>query len=261
MKHLYRCPAVPGFNRIFNPGDSEMALTGFALLVLRPGEKHVTAAAGIERALIILGGRCTVRAGGEIFREIGGRKDVFTGSPHTVYLPADCGYEIEAVTDAEVAVAESPSSRPGRPLLIGPEQVKSISLGRDNFTRQALIMIDDKLPSEHFFIGEAIVPPGNWGSFPPHRHEFDNPPHELDMEEIYYFRFQPIQGFGLQALYTDSRDIDTACTVRHNDTIAIPRGYHPVVNAPGYTMYFLWVMAGRQRGFINHKDPAHSWIK
>lgn len=261
MKHLYRCPAAPGFNRILNPGESEMALTGFALVVLRTGEKYAAAAAGIEVALVILGGCCTVRSGADVFRAIGGRKDVFSGSPHTVYLPADNGYEIEAVTDVEVAVAESPSERPGRPVLIGPEQVKTLSLGRDNFTRQALIMIDDKLASEHFFIGEAIVPPGNWGSFPPHRHEFDSPPHELDMEEIYFFRFNPSPGFGIQALYTDSRDIDTAFTVRYNDTIAIPRGYHPVVNAPGYSMYFLWVMTGQKRGFINHKDPDHSWIK
>jgi 5-deoxy-glucuronate isomerase len=261
MKHLYNCPAAPGFNRILNPGDSEMELTGFALINLRAGEKHAVNVTRTEVALVVLGGRCTVRAGGDEFRNIGERKDVFSGLPYTVYLPAETGYEIEALTDVEVAVAESPSTQKGRPVLIGPEQVRTLALGRDNFTRQALIMIDDKFPSDHFFIGEAIVPPGNWGSFPPHRHEFDNPPDELDMEEIYFYRFNPGQGFGIQALYTDARDVDTAYTVRHNDTIAIPRGYHPVVNAPGYTMYFLWVMTGRKRGFINHKDPQHSWIK
>jgi 5-deoxy-glucuronate isomerase len=261
MKHLYRCPAEPGFNRILNPGDSEMALTGFALLVLRAGEKHVLAAQPSERALIVLSGHCHVHAGGVQFPNVGGRKDVFSGLPYTVYVPSGMACEIRAVAEVELAVAESPSTRTGRPLLIGPDQVKTVSLGRDNFTRQAFIMVDDKQPSEHFFIGEAIVPPGNWGSFPPHRHEFDNPPDELDMEEIYFFRFNPTQGFGMQAIYTDARDTDTAYTVRHNDTIAIPRGYHPVVNAPGYAMYFLWIMTGQKRGFINHKDPAHSWIK
>lgn len=238
-----------------------MELTGFGLLSLRTGEAYAARSPRIEVALVILSGRCNVRVGVDEFSNIGGRKDVFSGSPHTLYLPAGSDYEIKAITDLEVAVAESPSARTGKPVLITPEQVKSVALGHDNFARQARIMIDEKIPSEHFFIGEAIVPPGNWGSFPPHRHEFDNPPHELDMEEIYFFRFNPAQGFGTQNIYTDTRDIDVAYTVRHNDTIAISRGYHPVVNAPGYTMYFLWVMTGQQRGFVNFKDPQHSWIK
>jgi 5-deoxy-glucuronate isomerase len=238
-----------------------MKLIGFGLLKLNAGQRHVFPVARLEEALVILGGRCTVRGSNFEFVNIGSRKDVFSGSPHTVYLPANIAYEVEALTDVDIAVAESPSIRMDRPQVIGPDQVKNVALGRDNFLRQALIMIDEKFPSEHFFIGEAIVPSGNWSSYPPHRHEFDNPPDELAMEEIYFFRFNPIQGFGLQRIYTDTRDIDETYTVRHNDTVAIPRGYHPVVNAPGYVMYYLWVMAGNRRGFINHKDPQHSWVK
>jgi 5-deoxy-glucuronate isomerase len=261
MKYLHICDTDLGFRRILRPGDSEMKLIGFGLLKMKAGQRQVFAGDQLEVALVVLGGRCTVRGGSFEFLNIGSRKDVFSGSPYTVYLPANIACEVEAVTDLEVAVAESPSIGVGRPQLIGPEQVKSMALGRDNFSRQAITMIDEKFPSEHFFIGEAIVPSGNWASFPPHRHEFDNPPDELAMEEIYFFRFNQIQGFGMQKIYTDTRDIDVTYTVRHNDTVAIPRGYHPVVNAPGYTMYYLWVMAGHRRGFINHKDPQHSWIK
>jgi len=261
MNHRLSCSAAHGFIRILNLGDCEMPLMGFAILRLRTGERHSGASDTCERALIVLGGRCAVRAGAAAFPEVGARADVFSGLPHTVYVPAGLDWSVEALTDMEVAVAESPSTRSGPPLLIGPDQVRTLNLGRDNFARQALIIIDEHVPAEHLFIGEAIVPPGNWGSFPPHRHEFDTPPEELDMEEIYFFRFNPVQGFGLHAIYSDSRDVDTAYLVRHNDTIAIPRGYHPVVNAPGYAMYFLWIMTGRFRGFINRKDPAHNWIK
>ncbi len=262
MNHRLPCTPAPGFNRILELGDREMALTGFGLLVLSTGQRHRVAQPGREFVLVVLGGRCTVRIdGGEEFVGIGERANVFAGLPYTVYVPADTPFEIEALTEVEIAVAESPSQRKGKPILIGPDRVKSVALGRDNFSRQATIILDENVPAEHFFLGEAIVPPGNWGSFPPHRHEFDNPPHELDMEEIYFFRFNPSQGFGIQSIYTDARDVDVAYTVRHNDTIAIPRGYHPVVNAPGYSMYFLWIMTGVQRGFINHKDPQHSWIK
>ena len=261
IKHLYSCPGIPGFTRILSPGDSDMKLTGFGLLSLHAGQKHAARGTKAEVALVVLGGRCSVRGRRIEFNAIGERRDVFSGLPHTVYLPIDTDYEIEAITDLEVAVAESPATRKTEPALIGPAQVKCKALGRDNFSRQALIMIDESFPSEHFFIGEAIVPPGNWGSFPPHRHELDNPPDELAMEEIYFFRFNPTGGFGMQRIYTDALDVDATYTVRHNDTIAIPRGYHPVVNAPGYTMYYLWVMAGGKRGFINHKDPQHGWIK
>jgi 5-deoxy-glucuronate isomerase len=208
-----------------------------------------------------LGGRATVRGAGFEFANVGGRKDVFSGLPHTVYLPPESEYEIEALGEVEIAVAESPASLRGVPALIGPESVKTLTLGRDNFQRDAVIMVDEHFPAEHLFIGEAFVPPGNWGSFPPHRHDHDNPPVELDMEEIYFFRFNPPGGFGIQKIYTDDRSIDVAYTVTNNDTVAIPRGYHPVVNAPGYAMYFLWIMAGRSRGFINVKESAHAWIK
>ncbi|MDR1280761.1 MAG: 5-deoxy-glucuronate isomerase [Opitutaceae bacterium] len=262
MNYHFPCKADAGFNRVFTVGEAEMKLTGFGLLKLAAGEVHAAKTGALEVALVILGGRCAVRGANFNFPDVGGRADVFSGLPHTVYLPRETDYEITAAMDVEIAVAESPATRSTcAAALIGPDKVKSMSIGRDNFTRQALIMLDEKFPAQHFFIGEALVPSGHWASFPPHRHDFDNPPEEIDMEEIYFFRFQPKGGFGIQKIYTDSRDIDVACTVRENDTVAIPRGYHPVVNAPGYTMYYLWVMTGDTRGFINFKDPAHSWIK
>ena len=248
MNYHLPCKNAPGYNRILNPGAAEMKLTGFGLLNLKSGQKHAGSTGQNEVALVVLGGRCAVRGQGFDFGSVGERKDVFSGLPHTVYLPAGTNYEVEALTDVEVAVAESPTTQQGQPALIGPGQTRSFSIGRDNFTRDAVIMMDEKFPAEHLFIGEAFIPSGNWGSFPPHRHDFDNLPDEVDMEEIYFFRFNPEGGFGVQKIYTDSLDIDVAFTVQQNDTAAIPRGYHPVVNAPGYTMYYLWVMTGRNRG-------------
>lgn len=262
MNYHIPCKAGQGFNRILDVGQAEMKLTGFGLLKLAKGEKLASQTGGLEVALILLGGRCAVRGADFDFAEVGGRADVFSGLPHTVFIPPASDYEITALGDVEIAVAESPSQQ-GKcgATLIGPDRVRTLSIGRDNFARQALIMLDDQFPSEHFFIGEALVPPGNWSSFPPHRHEVDRLPDEVAMEEIYFFRFQPKGGFGMQKIYTDNRDIDTAYTVQENDTVAIPRGYHPVVNAPGYTMYYLWVMTGQNRRFINFKDPIHNWIK
>ena len=56
--------------------------------------------------------------------------------------------------------------------------------------------------------------------------------------------------------------LNEAYRVQSYDTVAIAEGYHPLVGAPGYQMYYLWTMAGSQgRGLISSKDPAHAWVK
>ncbi|AHF92707.1 myo-inositol catabolism protein LolB [Opitutaceae bacterium TAV5] len=258
--HRIRCLPKEGLNRIFSIGERGMDLTGFSLLKLGKGQSWTGDSGGKEMVFVLLGGKCTFKAGEADFGEIGGRPDVFSGNPHTVYCPPGYSLEIAATTDVEIAVGESPAAGfSGEPALVTPDQVRGskMALGKENYARDAIVMIDDKFPSRHFFVGEAWVPSGNWGSYPPHRHDFHNPPVELDMEEVYFFRFNPPTGFGLQQIYSDDFSIDAAYTVRDNDTIVIPEGYHPAVNAPGYTMYFLWIMTGDSRGFKRVNDPVH----
>ena len=260
MNHHLPCPAEPGFNRVLDIGDCRMAMTGFGLVKLADGESWSGDSAGNEIVLVVLGGTCAVTAGSTDFGQIGERPDVFSGYPYTVFVPPGTAYSITGTSDVEVAVCESPSDQPGTPALIKPDEVAPtfMTIGKENFTRDAIVMIGDDFPTQHFFIGEAWVPSGNWASYPPHRHDLENPPDEIDMEEIYFFRFNRPDGFGIQKVYTDDLSTDAAYTVRENDTVAIPEGYHPVVTAPGYTMYYLWIMTGNTRGFISHKDTAHA---
>ena len=108
-------------------------------------------------------------------------------------------------------------------------------------------------------VGETINPPGNWSSYPPHKHDRHAPPDEVALEELYYYRFKPETGFGVQLIY-DDRD-ETARIVRDGDVVAIPSGYHPVVAAPGYSLYYLWVMAGEGRMLAPYFDPTHAWVQ
>jgi 5-deoxy-glucuronate isomerase len=140
--------------------------------------------------------------------------------------------------------------------------MKELSIGRDNFKRAATVILDEKFDSEHFYIGEGMIPSGNWSGYPPHRHDFDDLPGEIDMEETYFYRFDPPQGFGIQKVYQPDGSIDETYTVKNNDTVAIAEGYHPLCGAPGYEMYYLWTMTGAvNRGLISAKDPAHDWVK
>ena len=250
-----------GFTKISSLGDGDLKLTEFGIICLKQGDSYSATSGASEVALIVLGGTCAVAGDGFDFRKVGERKDVFSGKPHTVYIPCGKSYTITAVSDVEIAWASSPSSLKTSAYMIGPEQVKLAHIGKENYQRDAVLMLTDAFPAQHLFIGEAFVPSGNHASYPPHRHDFDNLPVEVDMEELYFFRFNPEQGYGIQRIYTDDGAIDFTCTVKQNDTTLIPRGYHPVINAPGYTMYYLWIMAGQNhRKFLSVTDPAHKWI-
>ncbi len=260
MNYKCNCTPSPEFRDVVSPGDARLEYIRFGVVSLPAGETLAREAEEKETALIILSGACTVRGEGFAFENLGQRKDVFSGKPASVYLPAGNAYTIEAVTPVEVAVCRVDSDRKGQPAVIAPEDVKEVTIGRDNWTRTAYLIVDDRVPAHYLFIGEAIVPPGNWASFPPHRHDVDALPDEVNMEEIYFFRFDHPGGFGIQKIYTDDRSIDETITFEENDVTMLPEGYHPVVAAPGYKMYYLWIMAGVERKFISRPDPAHRWV-
>lgn len=262
-KLLIHLSPKQGYNKIFDVGEYNMELTSFGLIQLADGTSYKGSTGDFEVALVLLGGKCSVKGKDFHFAEVGKRKNVFDGKPHTVYLPRHTDYEITALGDVDIAYNASPATRDtARPTVITPEECRTLSLGRDNFSRAATIMLDEKFDSEYFYIGEGMIPSGNWSGYPPHRHDFDNLPDEIDMEETYFYRFDPPQGFGIQKVYQPDGSIDETYTVKNNDTVAIAEGYHPLCGAPGYQMYYLWTMTGKvNRGLISYKDPLHSWVK
>lgn len=262
-KLLIHLSPKQGYNKVFDVGEYNMELTSFGLIQLADGTSYKGSTGDFEVALVLLGGKCSVKGKDFHFAEVGKRKNVFDGKPHTVYLPRHTDYEITALGDVDIAYNASPATRDtARPTVITPEECRTLSLGRDNFSRAATIMLDEKFDSEHFYIGEGMIPSGNWSGYPPHRHDFDNLPDEIDMEETYFYRFDPPQGFGIQKVYQPDGSIDETYTVKNNDTVAIAEGYHPLCGAPGYQMYYLWTMTGKvNRGLISYKDPLHSWVK
>lgn len=260
-KYLRSYKETGGYTKISSLGDGDLKLTEFGIINLRKGKDFSADTGKFETALIVLGGNCEIYGENFNFSITDGRKDVFSGKPYTIYIPSGMTYTIKATADVEIAWTASPSTLKSEPYMIAPSQVKEVHIGKENYQRDAYLMLTDEFPSEHLFIGEAYVPSGNHASYPPHRHEFDNLPTEVAMEEVYFFRFNPEQGYGIQKIYTDDKSIDFTCTVKQNDTTLIPRGYHPVINAPGYTMYYLWIMAGmNHRKFLSIIDPVHKWI-
>ncbi len=72
-----------------------------------------------------------------------------------------------------------------------------------------------------------ITPGGHWSSYPPHKHDRDAFPAETLLEETYYHRFAPPQGYAVQRVYTDDRSLDETMLVQDGDVVLVPRGTIP----------------------------------
>jgi 5-deoxy-glucuronate isomerase len=164
------------------------------------------------------------------------------------------------VTDCEVARAGAKADRGADAQLIRPEEITEELRGEGNAQRLIRHVLEADRPAEHLFLVEAITPSGNWSSYPPHKHDTDDPPRETYLEETYYHRINPHQGFGFQRVYTRDGELDEAVVIEDGTLVMVAKGYHPVVVAPGYDLYYLNVMAGPLREWRFNNDPDHAWV-
>ncbi len=245
--------------------DNPCRLIDFARLVLRDGATHQGRTGEREALLVLLGGRCTVEAAGLRFERIGGRPNPFAGKPHAVYLPRDTEYSITAHGNLDAGLCLAPSQLTAEPYLITPAQVTSNAMGAASFSRELrnILTASDQpdLPAARLIVGETLVPSGNWSTYPPHKHEVDDLPREAFHEELYFFRVDQPGGFGHTRHYSPDRGYDTTYTVRDSTLLMVPHGYHTTCSAPGYTNYFLWMLAGEHRTQAVAFDPDHAWVQ
>jgi 5-deoxy-glucuronate isomerase len=181
-------------------------------------------------------------------------------APYAVYLPPGVRATVRACRDAEVGVASAPGKGAYPARLIEPSTMKRSTRGKGLNTRYVCDILPQTELAESLLVVEVRTPGGHASSYPPHKHDTDNVPHESSLEETYYHRLDPPQGFAFQRVYTDMRDIDESMAVENHDVVMVPRGYHPVVVPYGYESYYLNVMAGAQRVWHFRNDPAHEWI-
>jgi len=238
----------------------ETALIDLRLVRLAASEREIVRDDG-EMCAIVLSGAVDVKIGATDVGTATRAGDVFESPGDAVYVPPTETLELVARRDAVVAVAGAPLADrpPGRARLIGPAEQAVRTAGTGNWSRSIRTILGPDDDAGRLVLGETINPPGNWSSYPPHKHDRHAPPEEVALEEVYYYRFQPESGFGVQLIY-DDRDA-RAQIVRDGDVVAIPSGYHPVVAAPGYSLYYLWVMAGEGRELAPFFDPRHAWVQ
>ena len=254
--------ASNGYTPICQIGKCSLKRLEFGIIELEKGQKFQYDTKDKETAFIMLEGHCNVKMNDEVYENVGNRNAVFENrKAESFYMPREQQLEILALDHIKIAVCATPVSEKTEPQLLRADKVTLKRLGPPPFERETSFIIDGNTNAKALTIGEAYCTEGNWAGFPPHKHDEDNMPKECSAEEIYYFLFDPKQGFAIQCLYTADGEIDEAYRVKNDELVEFPYGYHTTVSTPGYHSYFLWLMAGDYQGFNRSSDPEHEWIE
>ena len=252
---LYRVPRAPGLQLLQRRGNGGARELTTWRLRLTPGAEQRHEMPEEETILVVQYGAGLVTVAGQGFRV--SRTDVFEERAAAVYIPAGATAAISATSDFEAILFSTPARPGGLPALVSWGDVRVNARGRGTYAREVHDIFVTDGHAQRLMVGETFNPPGHWSSFPPHKH--DGRDGEPVLEEVYYFRIAPAQGFGQQLLYTSDGE-SVAHLVRDGDAVLLPYGYHPVSSPPGYRLYYLWAMAGAERRLALHEDPDHRWI-
>jgi 5-deoxy-glucuronate isomerase len=252
---LFRAPRKAGVQILQRRGEAGAKELSTRRVHLEAGGTALIRIPEEESVVVVQQGRATLAVGERTWQV--SRADVFSERATALYLPAGASVDIRADSLFEAVIFSTPAPAGGEAVLIGPDEVQVNARGRANFSREVHNIFVDDPHVRRLMVGETFNPPGNWSSFPPHKH--DGRDGEPCLEEVYYYRVDPAQGFGQQMLYTNDGECVTH-SVRDGDTVLLPYGYHPVSSPPGYRLYYLWGMAGEHRKLALHEDPAHAWI-
>lgn len=255
------------------PESAGWDLISFQVRRLGPGKEWSFHSGENELAIILLSGAISVHSTLKSWQSLE-RKDVWTSAATALYLPRNTAFTIIADQESEYAVTWVPTAEDHEPWLIQPQDVPISIRGGDNVSRQINDLLPPGSPVHRLVLVEVYTPGGNWSSYPPHKHDIHvegDLGHliEADLEEVYFYKLDKPDGYAYQRVYTDENSplqragypIDALVKAQNNDAVLIPEGYHPVVSAPGYTTYYLNVLAGSAQSLANQDDPRYSWVK
>ncbi|MDM5247793.1 5-deoxy-glucuronate isomerase [Lysinibacillus sp. G4S2] len=245
-----------------NSQNSPLKYVAMKVVDLAPQASYREDLGKVECCIVALTGKINVTDYIEVFENIGTRESVFEKkSTDSVYISNDRSFAIEAVSEARVILCYSPSEKQLPTKLIKAEDNSIEDRGKFNNKRLVHNILPDSDPSANsLLVVEVFTESGNWSSYPPHKHDQDNLPHESFLEETYYHEMNPRQGFVFQRVYTEDRSIDETMAVENGDVVIVPAGYHPVSVPDGYESYYLNIMAGPKRIWKFHNESAHEWI-
>lgn len=224
----------------------------FGILKLLTGEEK-TINAPLESAYLLIQGQCEFFFDDKHYQAI--RQSCFDENPFALHIAAHRTARIKAVTDCEFAVAETPNVADfsteffSEANLLESEQ-RGINLLNNTAHRIVRTIFDIRnRPQAKLVLGEVVNAPGRWSSYPPHHHP---------QPEIYHYRFTEPQGYG------HAECGDEVFKVYQYDTYKILNEKdHAQTAAPGYGMYYIWVI--RHLDGLPYTVPdfakEHNWTR
>jgi 5-deoxy-glucuronate isomerase len=244
------------------PESAGWRYVSFNALRIPSGGRFLLDTEGSEACIVVIAGRCAVRIGEIGWPHVGERATPFEGPPHAIYAPPGVTVEVAAHSgDVEIAIGSAPAERGEPARHIRPSDMRREVRGTGSMERTIHHILMEDSAAEVLLVTEVVTPPGHWSSYPPHKHDTDDPPRETQLEETYYHRLREPAGFALQRVYTADGQIDETVQVGDGDLVLVPRGFHTVSAAPGYELYYLNVMAGPVRRWCVTFDPDHEWLR
>ncbi|MDF0598518.1 5-deoxy-glucuronate isomerase [Psychromarinibacter halotolerans] len=244
------------------PESAGWRYVGFDLWRLRAGETTGAETGDREVILVMVEGKATMQAAGQDWGELGDRMNVFEKTPpHSLYVPNGETWQATATTDCVIAVCSAPGTGGHPARRIGPDGIELTQRGKGSNTRHINnIAMEAEDYCDSLLVTEVFTPAGHWSSYPSHRHDEDDYPRITYLEETYYHRLNPADGFGIQRVYTDDLQLNETMAVHDGDVVCVPRGHHPCGAPHGFEMYYLNVMAGPLRKWRFVAAPQVEWI-
>ena len=259
MRHIIRTDTSTALRTEVTPQQAGWEHLSFHVRALAAGEVLEEETGDHEVCLVLLSGDAELGVGDRHWN-VQGRRTVFAGLPHALYVPPGHRYGVRAHGAVELGIGSARAEGRLPPRLITPDDVVVEIRGGHNATRQISHVIDPGA-AEKLLCVEVYTPSGNWSSYPPHKHDVHDPPVEVELDEIYHYRIDPPDGWAMQRLYTDDRDLDDVVVAHDGDTVLVRRGYHPVVAAPGYDAYYLNFLAGEHPSWAARDEPRLAWVR
>ncbi|QQM32250.1 5-deoxy-glucuronate isomerase [Martelella lutilitoris] len=242
------------------PESAGWGYVGFGLYRLSAGETVSEKTEDREVILVLVEGKAAISGAGQDFGMLGKRMNVFEREkPAAVYVPDHAEWAARAETDCTLAVCSAPGKGGHKAQVI--DNIGLEERGKGSNTRFIHpIAMEDRDIADSLLVTEVFTPAGNWSSYPPHRHDEDKFPDMTYLEETYYHRLNPAQGFGFQRVFTEDGELDETMAVHDGEVVLVPKGHHPCGAPHGYEMYYLNVMAGPMRKWRFKNHPDHDWI-
>ncbi|MCL4465064.1 MAG: 5-deoxy-glucuronate isomerase [Chloroflexi bacterium] len=262
VQEMFKVPAGAGYVPVVGEANAALRHLSFDCLRLSAGQFWSGESGDEEVALVTVGGKFSLKVEGRHaadWSSIGGRANVFAGNPAAACVPRRSAYKVGALSNCEIAVFKAKTDADAEPALVNPDEVGITNSGTANWRRDVrLIFPPGSGKTTRLIIGETLNPPGNWSGVPPHKHDALTG-EEFPLEEVYYFRTLPSDGFGVQ-LFFGGKEAEAAHFIYDNTAAVFRSGYHTTGALPGVQVSYLWALAGSERTYKITTDPRFRWL-